>query len=225
MKKRVYLTKEQRVEMIRLYGKGETLKELAKAFNVSYGTAKGVCANTANKKRARATVTDTTRKEVIDLRKAGKSYEDIAALTGVSRATVTRIVTAAGMKGRAKKKVAYSGGVVYLPQTARGLVEALAWKDEEPKDTIIRALAALSLKEQEDETFWRTNEGILEREEIDALLKPDSGAVIHTDDGPYLAHPLVSKKGDDLMEGFKLTLGITALLALLVLTLNQAGVL
>jgi len=224
MKKRVYLTKEQRVEMIRLYGKGETLKELAKAFNVSYGTAKGVCANTANKKRARATVTDTTRKEVIDLRKAGKSYEDIAALTGVSRATVTRIVTAAGMKGRAKKKVAYSGGVVYLPQTARGLVEALAWKDEEPKDTIIRALAALSLKDQEDETFWRTNEGILEREEIDALLsKSNDGDMIYTDEGPQV--PLVSKKGDDLMEGIKLTLGITALLALLVLTLNQAGVL
>jgi len=224
MKKRVYLTKEQRVEMIRLYGKGETLKELAKAFNVSYGTAKGVCANTANKKRARATVTDTTRKEVIDLRKAGKSYEDIAALTGISRATVNRIVTAAGMKGRAKKKVAYSGGVVYLPQTARGLVEALAWKDEEPKDTIIRALAALSLKDQEDETFWRTNEGILEREEIDALLsKSNDGDMIYTDEGPEI--PLVSKKGDDLMEGFKLTLGITALLALLVLTLNQAGVL
>jgi len=224
MKKRVYLTKEQRVEMIRLYGKGETLKELAKAFNVSYGTAKGVCANTANKKRARATVTDTTRKEVIDLRKAGKSYEDIAALTGISRATVNRIVTAAGMKGRAKKKVAYSGGVVYLPQTARGLVEALAWKDEEPKDTIIRALAALSLKDQEDETFWRTNEGILEREEIDALLsKSNDGDMIYTDEGPQV--PLVSKKGDDLMEGIKLTLGITALLALLVLTLNQAGVL
>ena len=225
MKKKVFLTKEQKVDMIRLYGKGETFSELAKAFNVSIATVRKVCAASKKKSRKSQRLTDAQRKEIVDLRKAGKSIADIAALMGVSPTTAGRVSRSAGIKTKAEKEMAYSGGAVHLPQTMRELINALALQDEEPKHTIFRALSALAVKEQAEQTFERTNEGRLEQEEIDALLKPDSGAVIHTDDGPYLAHPLVDKKGDDFVEGIKLTLGIAAVIGLVLLALGQAGVL
>jgi predicted ArsR family transcriptional regulator len=50
-----------------------------------------------------------------------------------------------------------------------------------------------------------------------------AGVVMYTDEGPQV--PLVSKKGDDFMEGIKLTLGIAVALGLFFLALGQAGVL
>jgi hypothetical protein len=62
---------------------------------------------------------------------------------------------------------------------------------------------------------------ILTKEEVAELTKPVH--IIHTDEGPQI--PLVSKKGDDFMDGIKLTLGIAAVLGLFFLALGQAGVL
>jgi DNA-binding CsgD family transcriptional regulator len=158
-KTKVFLTPKQRVEVVRLKNKGETVKELAAAYNVSINTIRGICRSSVRKPRTE--VTAAMADEMLELRIAGKTYQQIADLLGIAEATVSRHINKLGdpMKAHVGKKVA------------------------------------------------------------------EPARIIHTDDGPYLAHPLTDKKGDDLMEGLKITLGIAAVIGLVLLALGQAGVL
>jgi transposase len=159
-KTKVFLTPKQKIEIIRLKNKGETVKELAAAYNVSINTIRGICRTTPARK-PRTEVTAAMADEMLELRMAGKSHREIANLVGVGMATVSRHLNRLGdpMKAHVGKKVVAPAHIV------------------------------------------------------------------HTDDGPYLAHPLTDKKGDDLMEGLKMTLGIAAVIGLVLLALGQAGVL
>lgn len=159
-KTKVFLTPKQKIEIIRLKNKGETVKELAAAYNVSINTIRSIC-RTSPVRRTRTEVTAAMADEMLELRIAGKTYQQIADLVGVGHATVSRHINKLGdpMKAHVGKKVV------------------------------------------------------------------EPAHIVHTDDGPYLAHPLTDKKGDDFMEGLKLTVGIAAVIGLVLLALGQAGVL
>ena len=155
-KQKVFLTQKQKSEIIRLKNKGESVKDLAAAYNVS----QGVIYNTirvAPTRKPRKLVTPAIADEMLELRAAGLSMHKIAATLDLGNSSVVRHLNKLGDPLKAKHVGA----------------------------------------------------------------KPVH--MIHTDEGPEI--PLVSKKGADLMEGFKLTLGIAAILFLLILGLDQAGML
>ena len=160
-KTKVFLTPKQKSEIIRLKKKGETIKELAGAYNVAENTIRSIC-RTSPVCKPRTEVTNAMADEMLELRMAGKSHREIAELMGVGMATVSRHLKKLGdpMKAYGRKKVVEPARIIY-----------------------------------------------------------------HADDGPYLAHPLTDKKGDDFVEGIKLTLGIAAVIGLVLLALGQAGVL
>ena len=62
-------------------------------------------------------------------------------------------------------------------------------------------------------------------ERAELVVGPGGHIIYHADDGPYLAHPLTDKKGDEFMDGLKMTLGVAAVIGLVLLALGQAGVL
>jgi len=158
-KTKVFLTPKQKIEIIRLKNKGETVKELAAAYNVSESCIRDVCRSSV--RRPRTEVTAAMADEMLELRMAGKTHAEIAELVGVGMATVSRHLKKLGdpMKAHVGKKAV------------------------------------------------------------------EPARIVHTDDGPYLAHPLTSKKADDFMDGLKLTVGIAAIIGLAMFALNQAGVL
>ena len=159
-KTKVFLTPKQKIEIIRLKNKGETVKELAAAYNVSINTIRSIC-RTSPVRKSRTEVTAAMADEMLELRMAGKSQKEIGDLLGLGHATISRHLKKLGdpMKAHAGKKVV------------------------------------------------------------------EPAHIVHTDDGPYLAHPLTSKKADDFMEGLKITVGIAAVIGLTLLALSQAGVL
>jgi DNA-binding CsgD family transcriptional regulator len=169
IKKKVFLTKKQKSEIVRLKNKGETVKELAAAYNVSEGTIYSTI-KAAPARKPRTEVTAAMADEMLELRSAGMSMNKIADMMGLGYATVARHLKKLGDPMK---------------------VKAVATKP------------------------------ILTKEEVAELTKPVH--MIHTDEGPQA--PLVSKKGDDFMEGIKLTLAVAAALALILLAMNQAGVL
>ena len=164
VKKKVFLTKKQKSEIVRLKNKGETVKELAAAYNVSEGTIYGAI-KTAPARKPRKDVTPAMADEMLELRSAGMSLAKIADMVGVGYTTVCRHINKLG----------------------------------DPMKVNVAPAKPLLTKQEIAELTSRPNEG------------------------PEL--PPVSKKGDDLMEGFKLTLGVAAVLGLVLLALSQAGVL
>ena len=168
-KTKVFLTAQQKSEVIRLKRIGTPIEELAAVYKVHPNTIKSICKGGKTRK-PRVIVTPAMADEMLELRAAGMSMNKIAGLMGLGQATVVRHLKKLGDPLKAK---------------------AVATKP------------------------------ILTKEEVAELTKPVH--MIHTDEGPQI--PLVSKKGGDLMEGFKLTLGIAAILAILMLGLDQAGLL
>jgi len=161
IKKKVFLTKKQKSEIVRLKNKGETVKELAAAYNVSEGTIYTTI-KAAPARKPRTEVTAAMADEMLELRSAGMSMNKIADMMGLGQATVARHLKKLGDPMKAK---------------------AVATKP------------------------------ILTKEEVVELTKPEAPEA-----------PLVSEKGDDFMDGIKLTLGVAAILGLLVLTMKAAGV-
>jgi len=163
IKKKVFLTKKQKSEIVRLKNKGETVKELAAAYNVSEGTIYTTI-KAAPARKPRTEVTAAMADEMLELRSAGMSMNKIADMMGLGQATVARHLKKLGDPLKAK---------------------AVATKSE-------------------------------------GALHP-AGVVMYTDEGPQI--PMTSKKGDDFMEGIKLTFGVAVVLGLLFLLLEEVGVL
>jgi DNA-binding CsgD family transcriptional regulator len=170
IKKKVFLTKKQKSEIVRLKNKGETVKELAAAYNVSEGTIYSTI-KAAPTRKPRTEVTAAMADEMLELRSAGMSMNKIADMMGLGYATVARHLKKLGDPMKAKAV---------------------------------------------------TTKPILTKEEVVELTKPD-GVMMYTDEGPQV--PMTSKKGDDFMEGIKITFGIAVVLGLFFLFLEQAGVL
>jgi len=213
-KTKVFLTNEQKVEVIRLKGLGHSTKELAATYNVSVGVINNLTRPTKKKRRVMVKVTPVIAEEIMALRATGKSYKDIEAMTGVSHVSVCRVVKENGDPSPTRPH--FKGHYVYLPDTTYAYLDGLRYSDdngeEADPDVVMRALKALATSTPDKEFADLTKEGHREKAHM-----------IYTDEGPQA--PLVSKKGDDFMDGVKLTLGVAAVLGLLLLALSQAGVL
>jgi transcriptional regulator with XRE-family HTH domain len=161
-------------------------------------------------------ITKEQRTMIISLRKTGKTYKEIADATGVSQGTVVRYTRdvkptkAATKKSAAKKKSAdKSAGLMYVPVSVRALISALATPHEKPMDTVLRGLRLLAEKDEQEINDLNALP-VVSKEESDALREE---------------YPAVTDTAADYMEGVKLTFGIAVLIGLVLLTLNQAGVL
>lgn len=161
-------------------------------------------------------ITKEQRTMIISLRKTGKTYKEIAEATGVSQGTVVRYTRdvkptkAATKKSAAKKKSAdKSAGLMYVPVSVRALISALATPHEKPMDTVLRGLRLLAEKDEQEINDLNALP-VVSKEESDALREE---------------YPAVTDTAADYMEGVKLTFGIAVLIGLVLLTLNQAGVL
>jgi transcriptional regulator with XRE-family HTH domain len=162
-------------------------------------------------------ITKEQRTMIISLRKTGKTYKEIAEATGVSQGTVVRYTrdvkptkSAETKKATAKKKSAdKSAGLMYVPVSVRALISALATPHEKPMDTVLRGLRLLAEKDEQEINDLNALP-VVSKEESDALREE---------------YPAVTDTAVDYMEGVKLTFGIAVLIGLVLLTLNQAGVL
>jgi len=218
MKKRVYLTNAQKSEVIRLHGQGVGQRELADTYNVSQSVISKLV---RGKAKTRAVITPAIRQEVVDLRNAGKTYAEIAELVGMARSTVWRVLSEhsdniSKLKKAKVKPVAptKSGGKsIYLPASIYALANALRQTDEPDASVVTRALKNMAYNMTDDD-FSRTAEGELEKYELEQerFLEERRRQVETT-------------QAKDVMDGFKITLGIAAVIGLLLLALNQAGVL
>ena len=98
-KPRVDISDATRNEIIALYkGGGVTQNQVAKKYNIARSTVVRTLKNTAGAKPAkRAKVTDETRSVIVNGRKAGFTYKDLAKKTGVSEVTVFGVLHKAGL--------------------------------------------------------------------------------------------------------------------------------
>lgn len=217
-KTKVFLTNEQKVEVIRLKGLGHSTKELAATYNVSVGVINNLTKPTKKKRRVMVKVNAVVAEEIMALRASGKTYKEIEAMTGVSHGSICRVIKEKGDPSPTRPH--FKGHYVYLPDTTYAYLDGLRYSDdngdEADPDVVMRALKALATSTPEQEFSDLTKEGRREKSFHPA-------GMIYTDEGPQI--PLVSKKGDDFMDGIKLTLGIAAVLGLFFLALGQAGVL
>ena len=166
-----------------------------------------------SKAKARVFLTPKQKSEIVLQSKKGESVKELAAAYKVSQVTIYRIVNKAPARNpRTVVTTEMADRILELRSdgmsmnkiaTTMGLGQATVVRHLRKLGDPMKAKAATSKP----------------------VTKPVTKPVhmIHTDEGPEV--PLVSKKGGDLMEGFKLTLGIAAILFLLMLGLDQAGML
>jgi len=166
---------------------------------------------TKAKRKTKVFLTPKQKSEVIRLKGAGTSIEELAAVYNVHQNTIKSICK--GKKPR-KPRVLVTSAMAdeMLELRAAGMTyDKIADMLDIGHATVARHLKKLGdpLKAK-----YVATKPILTKEEVVELTKPEAPEA-----------PLVSKKGDDFMDGIKLTLGIAAVLGLFFLALGQAGVL
>ena len=162
-----------------------------------------------SKAKARVFLTPKQKSEIVLQSKKGESVKELAAAYKVSQVTIYRILNKAPARNpRTVVTTEMADRILELRSDGMSM-NKIATTMGLGQATVVRHLRKLC-----DPMKAKA-----------ATSKPVTKPVhmIHTDEGPQI--PLVSKKGGDLMEGFKLTLGIAAILFLLMLGLDQAGML
>ena len=171
-----------------------------------------------SKAKARVFLTPKQKSEIVLQSKKGESVKDLAAAYKVSQVTVYRILNKAPARNpRTVVTTEMADRILELRSDGMSM-NKIATTMGLGQATVVRHLRKLGDPMKAKAVATKP---ILTKEEVAELTKPVH--MIHTDEGPEI--PLVSKKGGDLMEGFKLTLGIAAILFLLMLGLDQAGML
>jgi DNA-binding transcriptional ArsR family regulator len=172
---------------------------------------------TKAKRKTKVFLTPKQKSEVIRLKGAGTPIDELAAVYNVHPNTIKSICK--GGKTR-KPRVLVTSAMAdeILELRAAGMTfDKIASMMNIGHATVSRHLKKLGdpLKAK-----------YLENKPLPSA-KPEGthhpAGMIYTDEGPEL--PPVSKRGDDFMDGIKLTLGIAAVLGLFILALGQAGVL
>jgi Mor family transcriptional regulator len=195
MKKKVFLTKEQKVNVIAKHNRGETAAELAKNYNVSVSTIFNILK--PHQRKERKEVTPKTIKKFKELRNAGKSYSDISKLTGYAQSTISRHI-GGSRTPTAEQTEAVNGGSMYLSKPICALIEALKYEGESVPSVIIRALKALAETEKD---FDKTQEGIEELNEARDAYEAD--------------HSMTTERGRDSVNMIGMALITAAVMALL----------
>ena len=160
------------------------------------------------KRKAKVFLTPKQKSEIIRLKKKGETPKELAAAYNVSVGTIHRVCAGATRKQRVEVTNAMADEMLELRLAGKTYAE-------------IASLMGLGMA-----TVGRHINRLGDPMKAYGRKKVvEPARIIHTDEGPYLAHPLTDKKGDDFVEGIKLTLGIAAVLGLVLLALGQAGVL